>query len=96
MIAHGRFEGNFRLQVPEKVFGESGKSVHKCYFFAMSLFDLLIRLQAHRTGVTELDTVKKEVCKVIYHSYFLTVYTYINEKSFLFLLIDADFIKHPK
>ena len=27
MIAHGRFEGNLRLQVPGKVFGESGQSV---------------------------------------------------------------------
>ena len=27
MIAHGRFEGNLRLQVPGKVVGESGRSV---------------------------------------------------------------------
>ena len=29
MIAHGRFEGNLHLQVPGKVFGESGQSIYE-------------------------------------------------------------------
>ena len=54
MIAHGRFEGNLRLQVPGKVVGESGRSVCTC-LKSFNFFDLASRKENFQKIIASMD-----------------------------------------